>query len=90
MHMHIGDRFMQITGIFARLAGRLPWKKQMALAALFIGVPFIIGDMEYGVLNLVGLGIGALLVGKVVQSRRQAEAARVRQTAAANTARRTR
>ena len=91
MHMHIGDRLMQITGISARLAGRLPWKKQMALAALFIGTPFILGNAEYGVLNLVGLGIGALLVGRVIQSRRQAEAAKARQaTATASTARRTR
>ena len=89
MHMRKpAKRVMEVTG---SLASRLPWRKQMALAALFIGVPFITGDMEYVVLNLVGLGIGALLVGRVIQSRRQAEAAKARQaTATASTARRTR
>ena len=81
--MYIGDGFLRIMGITARLAGRLPWRKQMALAVLFIGTPFITGDMEYVVLNLVGLGIGALLLRKVTQSRKQAEAERVRQTTAA-------
>ena len=65
-------------------------EKADALALLFIGTPFITGDMEYVVLNLVGLGIGALLVGKVTQSRRQAEAARFRRAATASVARRTR
>ena len=88
--MYIGDSFLRIIGITARLAGRLPWRKQMALAVLFIGTPFITGDMEYVVLNLVGLGVAALLVGKVTQSRRQAEAARTRQATAANIARRIR
>ena len=88
--MHTNTRVTGVIGVLARLAGRLPWRKQMALAVLFIGTPFITGDMEYGILNLVGLGIGALLVGKVMQSRRQAEAARVRRTATSSVARRTR
>ena len=85
--MYIGDSFLRIIGITARQAGRLPWRKQMALEVLFIGTPFITGDMEYVVLNLLGLGVGALLVGKVTQSRRQAEAARVRQATFATTRR---
>ena len=74
MHMHVGDRFMRIIGVTARSAGCLPWKKQMPLAALFIGTPFVMGNVEYGVLNLVGLGIGVVLLRKVTQSRRRAEA----------------
>ena len=85
--MYIRDSFLRIIGITARLAGRLPWRKQMALVVLFIGTPLITGDMEYVVLNLVGLGVAALLVGKVTQSRRQAEAARARQTTFATTRR---
>ena len=74
-------------GVIARWAGRLPWRKQMALGLLFIGTPFITGDMGYAVLNLVGLGIGALLVGKVMQSRNRAQEARARQMATARRAR---
>ena len=85
--MHIRTQVTRGMGVLARLAGRLPWRKQMALALLFIGTPFITGDMEYVVLNLVGLGIGALLVGKVTQSRRQAEATRARQATFATTRR---
>ena len=85
--MHTNTRVTRVIGVLARLAGRLPWRKRMALAVLFIGTPFITGDMEYGILNLVGLGIGAMVFGKVMQSRRQAEAARVRSTAAARRAR---
>ena len=85
--MNVKTRVTRIMGVLARLAGRLPWRKQMALAVLFIGTPFITGDMEYVVLNLLGLGIGALLVGKVTQSRRQAEAAKARQTTFASTRR---
>ena len=85
--MHTNTRVTRVIGVLARLASRLPWRKQMALAVLFIGTPFITEDMEYVVLNLVGLGIGALLIGKVMLSRRQAEAETARQTA---TARRTR
>ena len=88
--MRIKTRVTQVVGALARPASRLPWRKQMALAVLFIGTPFITGDMEYVVLNLVGLGIGALLFGKVTQSRRQAETARVRGTTTATVARRTR
>ena len=88
--MHVKTRVKKVMEVTARLAGRLPWRKQMALAVLFIGTPFITGDMEYVVLNLVGLGIGAVLLRKVTQSRRQAEAARVRQATAASVARRTR
>ena len=87
MHIHTGDRFLRIIGVTARLASRLPWRKQMALAVLFIGTPFITGDMEYVVLNLVGLGIGAMVVGKVMRSRRQAEAAKARPTTFATTRR---
>ena len=86
--MHIRTQVTRGMEVLARLAGRLPWRKQMAFALLFIGTPFITGDMEYVVLNLVGLGIGALLVvGKVTQSRRQAEAARARQATFATTRR---
>lgn len=88
--MHIRTQVTRGTGVVARLAGRLPWRKQIALALLFIGTPFITGDMEYVVLNLVGLGIGAMVLRKVMQSRRQSEAARVRQTTAARVGRRTR
>ena len=73
--MRIRKLVTRTMGVTARWAGRLPWRKQLALAVLFIGTPFITGDMEYVVLNLVGLGIGALLVGKVMQSRRKAQAA---------------
>ena len=85
--MHVKTRVTRIMGVLARLVGRLPWRKQMALVVLFIGTPFITGNMEYVVLNLLGLGIGALLVGKVTQSRRQAEAAKARQTTFATTRR---
>ena len=50
-------------------------------AALFIGTPFITGEMEYVVLNLVGLGMAALLVRRVTVSREKAQAAALRQTA---------
>ena len=76
--MYIGDGFLRIMGITARLAGRLPWRKEMALGALFIGTPMVTGDVEVFALNLVGLGIGAMLLRKVTQSRKQTEAARVR------------
>ena len=85
--MHINTRVTRVMGALARLAGRLPWHKRMALAVLFIGTPFITGNIEYVVLNLVGLGIGALLVGKVMQSKSRAQAATARQTATARRAR---
>ena len=88
--MYIGDGFLRIIGITGRLAGRLPWRKEISLAVLFIGTPLVTGDVEVFALNLVGLGIGAMVLRKVVQSRRQAEAARVRQTTAASAARRIR
>ena len=88
--VYIGDGFLRIIGITARQAGRLPWRKEMALAVLFIGTPLVTGDVEVFALNLVGLGIGAMVLRKVMQSRRQAEAARTRPTPAASAARRTR
>ena len=83
--MYIGDGFLRIIGITARLLGRLPWRKQMALGALFIGTPFITGDMEYVVLNLLGLGVAALLIRRVTMSRTKAQAAALRQTTTATT-----
>ena len=85
--MHVKTRVTRVIGVLARLASRLPWRKQMALVVLFIGTPFITGDMEYVVLNLLGLSVGALLLRKVTQSRRQAEAAKTRQTTFAKTRR---
>ena len=88
--MYIGDGFLRIIGITARLAGRLPWRKEMSLAVLFIGTFLVTGDVEVFALNLVGLGIGAMVLRKVVQSRVQAESARARQATAARVGRRTR
>ena len=44
---------------------KLPWRKRVVVAgvvALVVAAPLITGDVEVFVLNLVGLGIGALLL----------------------------
>ena len=84
-HMYIGDSFLRIIGITARLAGRLPWRKEMSLAVLFIGTPLITGDIEYVALNLLGLGVAALLIRRVTMSRTKAQAAAFRQATTATT-----
>ena len=72
--MHMKERITRALRVLAKLAGRLPWRKRIALAVLFIGTPFITGGVEYAVLNLVGLGIGALLVWRFTQSRAREQA----------------
>lgn len=88
--MPIKKQVLGIMGVAGNLVGRIPWRKEMALAALLTGAPLITGDMEYVLLNLLGLGVGFLVFRRVVGAKRRAERAALRQEATQNTTRRTR
>ncbi len=82
--MEIRKLITRIPGSLAKLAGRLPWRKEFALAALFIGTPLITGDMEVFVLNLLGLAVAALVLRRVSQARSRAWQTEVRQSTQGN------
>ena len=82
--MHMRKLATRALGVIARLASRLPWRKEFALALLFIGTPLVTGDMEVFALNLVGLGIAALVARQVMQVRSRAWMAAARQSAQVN------
>ena len=88
--MPIKKRVREIMGVTGNLAGRMPWRKEMALAALLIGAPLITGNMEYVFLNLLGLGIGVTVFRRIVGARKRAERDALRQAATQATTRRTR
>ena len=51
---------------------KLPWRKRVVVAgvvALIVAAPLITGDVDVFVLNLVGLGIGALLLRRFLARR---------------------
>ena len=82
--MQIRKLTTRVLGALAKLAGRLPWRKEFALALLFIGTPLITGDMEIFALNLVGLGVAALVARRVMQARSRAWLAAARRSAPVN------
>ena len=86
--MHIRKPTPRVLGVVAKLAGRLPWRKEFALALLFIGTPLITGDMEIFAMNLAGLALAALVARRVMQARSRSQAAQVRQQAQVNATRR--
>ena len=79
--MSVKKRDRKVMGVITKHARRLPWRKEMALAALFTGTPFITGDMELRSPQPRGVGIGALLIRRVTVSRTKAQTATLRQNA---------
>ena len=86
--MPISKSATRVLGVPAKLAGRLPWRKEFALGLLFIGTPLITGDMEIFAMNLAGLAVAALVARRVMQVRGRSQTAQVRQQAQMNTTRR--
>ncbi len=82
--MEIRKLTARVPGALAKLAGRLPWRKEFALALLFIGTPLVTGDMEIFALNLVGLGVAALVARRVSESRSRAWQTEARQSTQVN------
>ena len=76
--MRIRKLVPQFSGVPAKLAGQLPWRREFALAFPFIGTPFITGDMEVFALNLVGMGVAALVLRRVLPAKRPARLAAAR------------
>ena len=79
----------KVRGVAVGLGGFLRRRKRAAIALLVIAPLLLTGDVEVFVLNMVGLGFGALLLRRFTRPRDRKQAAMERQ-AANTTARRTR
>ena len=65
----------RVSGVPAKLAGQLPWRREFALAFPFIGTPLGTGDMEVFALNLMRMGVAALVLRRVLPAKRPARLA---------------
>ena len=70
----IWTAYEPVSGGPARAPEKRPWWKRKRVAvvgvvALVVAAPLITGDVEVFVLNLVGLGIGALLLRRFIPRR---------------------
>ena len=84
--MHVKDikaTVPKVRGVVVRLGRFLRRRKRLTVAVLVIAPLPLTGDMEVFVLNMVGLGFGALLLRRFTRSRDRKQAANT-------TARRTR
>ena len=82
--MRIRKLATSFRGVLAKLADRLPWRREFALALLFIGTPLVTSDIEVFALNLTGLVIAALAVQRVMQAKCRAGLAATRQSTRVN------
>ena len=87
--MRVKEGIPKVMGVVVRLGRFLRRRKRAAIALLVIAPLLLTGDVEVFVLNMVGLGFGALLLRRFTRSRDRKQAAMERQ-AANTTARRTR
>ena len=94
--MHVKDILAtgpKVKGVAVGFGGFLRRRKRLTVAvvvaALLLAPLLLTGDVEVFVLNMVGLGFGALLLRRFTRSRGRKQAAMERQ-AANTTARRTR
>ncbi len=79
--MRIRELVPRVSGVLAKLAklaDRLPWRREFALAFPFIGTPLVTGDMEVFALNLVGMVVAALVLRRVLPAKRPARLAAAR------------
>ena len=81
--MHVKEGIPKVMGVVVRLGRFLRRRKRAAIALLVVAPLPLTGDMEVFVLNMVGLGFGALLLRRFTRSRDRKQAANT-------TARRTR
>ena len=69
--MHEEDRVLKVAEMAANF-GRLLWRRKRWGVALLVTAPLALtGSGELFVLNLLGLGIGALFIRSQVRRRRQ-------------------
>ena len=88
--MRVNEGVTKVMGVAVGF-GRFLRRRKRAAVALLVIVPLLLtGDVEIFVLNLVGLGFGALRLRRFTRSRAGNQAPRTRQTAETTTQRRTR
>ena len=83
--MHVKEGVSKVMGVVVRLGRFLRRRKRAAIALLVIAPLPLTGDVEIFVLNLVGLGFGALLLRRFTRSRDRRQAVRTQQTAETTT-----